>query len=919
MQNGVTKQEEISGNRRKRDARTFADKYRDFCSNYSSSLFLLGIVLFLTLILGFIFSLPFASEFILISYLLGPRKYFKISKRAFDFPYRVPKMANVMDGSYPNAKLAQGITYLGNERNNKLPIYLTDSDLRSHLLVLGTTGSGKTEFLISLVANALAQNTGLLYIDGKGDSKLPKDVFRLARITGREDDILLINFITSGRDFIDKQEDKITNNINIMSNASSGMLIETIVGLMDDAGGSGNDMWKGRAIAFIAALTRPLCYLRDKGFLWLSAEIYIHYFELHNLEELIYDPQQLFGSSLDLKEFGQVNGALRSYILNLPGYNPNLYTQKKRQDQKTLEQHGYITMQLTRVFNDLTYTYAHIFKAAVGDIDIYDVVLNRRILLTLLPSSERSPDSLQMLGKLILGNIKQMIAGCLGNRVEGLVRAIIDSRPTNANVPFYIILDEYGYYSVKGFANLAAQSRSAGFSITFSAQDFASLQRTNEQEADSTWENTNLRAVGRITSGIESNTWKRISGAAGSAYIANQASFDRETGILNDKLFTPNSLGISRSDRLDYDDLASQENGEFTYIVGKKGKSGEEESVRVMRGMGFYVTSDQPKAMRINDFIPVLYPEKNEIVSVKDVLNKIIEKMESNSIANLLTNSTFCKNSAPLNAIMAMFEHMNNSESTIRRPDQSLPILFWLSKKFDQPAEFGLSRDNLFKSIDEIDTVKLKEIEDLFKTAIKEATTKNIDLNNINSGSYQSDTLDIALEEEEIILEEIDTKPISDNGEDSTKLISDDPVDDPYENINESIENTDIIDYAAEDINELYFILKDIQLFKSNNNKDNVINECNDLVTSEQIKTIHLLTQSNSEKLDPKELNETCANELNIIQNTIDKETFYKIPENIPDSNTIEAKKIIEETIEITKKLKLETIRNIKKIQENNN
>ena len=40
------------------------------------------------------------------------------------------------------------------------------------MLVLGTTGSGKTEFLLGLCANAITQNSGFIYVDGKGDVKL---------------------------------------------------------------------------------------------------------------------------------------------------------------------------------------------------------------------------------------------------------------------------------------------------------------------------------------------------------------------------------------------------------------------------------------------------------------------------------------------------------------------------------------------------------------------------------------------------------------------------------------------------------------------------------------------------------------------------------------------------------------------------
>jgi intracellular multiplication protein IcmO len=149
------------------------------------------------------------------------------SIRKFDFPYRVPSQANAYDGSMPKERPSKGkgITFLGHEISSKLGIYSGDSDLRTHMLVLGTTGSGKTEFLLGLVYNALIQNSGFIYTDGKGDVALWNNVFRLARYIGREYDLVLINFLTSGRDFLDKQYDRTTNTMNPFALGSSGMLI----------------------------------------------------------------------------------------------------------------------------------------------------------------------------------------------------------------------------------------------------------------------------------------------------------------------------------------------------------------------------------------------------------------------------------------------------------------------------------------------------------------------------------------------------------------------------------------------------------------------------------------------------------------------------------------------------------------------
>ena len=53
---------------------------------------------------------------------------------------------------------------------------------------------------------------------------------------------------------------------------------------------------------------------------------------------------------------------------------------KGKQVSQVLEQHGFITMQLTRAFTSLADTYGHILRTNLAEVDLADVVLNRRIL-----------------------------------------------------------------------------------------------------------------------------------------------------------------------------------------------------------------------------------------------------------------------------------------------------------------------------------------------------------------------------------------------------------------------------------------------------------------------------------------------------------------------------------------------------------
>lgn len=663
---GASRQHEVKASRRRKDTRLFGQKFSDFFNSGDGVVFGLFMLPIISLLLV---KVPLSGELMLLIAWMYGRSFVRTDKRSFDFPYRVPLLAKVRDGSTRSGKeIGKGVTMIGNDLETKEQIYAGDSDLRTHMLVLGTTGSGKTEFLLGLVFNSLVQNTGFIYVDGKGDPKLQKEIFRLSRYLGREDDLLIINFITSGRDFVEKQPDKVTNNMNIMGNTSSGMLIELIVSLMDDSGGGG-DMWKGRAISFVAALTRPLIYLRDKGYINLSPEKYLEYFELNVIEELVWEHNGKYGDMFDV-----IVAPLRSYLVTLPGYQK---TKMKKQETKTLEQHGYIVMQLTRIFNDLTFNYGHIFKTKVGDVDFFDVVINRRLLVVLLPALERAPDSMRMLGKMIVGSIKQMMAGCLGNRVEGVVREIIDSRPTNASFPFYTILDEYGYYAVIGFAVAPAQARSLGFSVIFAAQDFSSLKKSSAEEADATWENTNIRAIGRITSGQRSETWERIQGASGEGEEARMAGFERRPGGVNEVFRQQDNISIERRARLDYDDLAMQENGEFTFLIGKKERNGQTGGVRVIRGMGFYTAGPAPKEMRINDFLPVEAPEPSDLPQNRKAVEALMKSMIDGSFPKTVRSAV--KGDPILASMHTAFErnYEDPERPRLGRLDASFAVLGW--------------------------------------------------------------------------------------------------------------------------------------------------------------------------------------------------------------------------------------------------
>lgn len=473
-QRGIDSSRELDPQRLLRDTRSYSERLSDFLKKPINS----AIVIF-----GFAAGIYIMPGFALVAFLLGVIIFWYAHSRKQKLPFRLPQVSKLKDFNdlKPGIKTpnnARGIAFFGNDLKTNEELWFANEDMRTHVLIFGSTGSGKTEALISLAFNALVQASGFIYVDGKGDNSLFAKIFSMVRGMGREDDLLLVNFMTGARDIIGPQERRLSNTLNPFCQGSSSMLTQLVVSLMGDSGQSSDgDMWKGRAIAFVEALMRVLVYMRDQGSILLDANSIRNYFDLNRLEMIVLD--KVFPrddqDSVNIEFIPKVvTDPLRNYLGTLPGWTKE---KKGKQVSQVWEQHGFITMQLVRSFSSLADTYGHIIRTNLAEVDFKDVVLNRRILVVLLPALEKSPDELSNLGKIIVSSLKAMMAAGLGEEVEGDYRDVIERKPTNAPTPFLCILDEYGYYAVKGFAVVPAQARSLGFSAIFAGQDLPAFQK----------------------------------------------------------------------------------------------------------------------------------------------------------------------------------------------------------------------------------------------------------------------------------------------------------------------------------------------------------------------------------------------------------------------------------------------------------
>lgn len=533
--------------------------------------------------------------------------YFVIPlSRKPDIPFRKRQSLHEIDHADidPKTKKPQegrGIIFIGNRKSDNAEVWLANADGRQHFFFSGSTGAGKTEGLISLSYNALVWGSGYAYSDGKGDVSCWTKHFSMIRAMGREDDLFVINYMTGGGDTTKRRADKLSNTYNPFAVGNTESLIQLIVGLMDASEGK-SDIWKGRAISFISALLPALVDLRDKGLLMLHIGAIREYLPFPKFNEMISNPN-VSQRSRDM---------MQAFLLDVPGYKRD---KGDNQSGTFLEQYGYQQMQFTRILSSLADTYGYIYFTPQGEINLKDIVLNRRILLVLLPALEKSDPELANLGKVIVAGFAGMMGVQLGNKLEGSKLELLDARATNSPTPFVGIFDEFGYYMPVGAAKMWAQARSLGFALVASGQDLQAFYRTSREETLAIVGSSNFKVFGKVED--PTDTYDLIEKLAGEAYVSVVGGYNQDINGVGGYRGSDEAR-IERVKRIELQDLKDQIEGEVHILVKSQ----------IIRARMFYADPKPVKHYRLNHFLKVAPPDQDELRAMKINTAAVMESLE---------------------------------------------------------------------------------------------------------------------------------------------------------------------------------------------------------------------------------------------------------------------------------------------------
>ncbi len=449
---------------------------------------------------------------------------------------------------------ARGAFFLGNSLDKDKELWISRDDLLTHILVLGTTGSGKTETLVSLSFNYLSQGSGLLYVDPKAAPRLAAQIYTMCRIMGRDDDFLLLSYMSDKK----AQETmrlkghmrtptRQSNTQNPFASGTANQLTQMLFALMPEDGG-GNAIFSNNAQTLISGLMFVLVELRDRGETPLSIGIIRRY--LMSITEI-----DALARRTDLSEKAIL--ALRAGLATV-GWDMDSPLDK--QPRSFAEQYGYARAYFGRALSLLVDNYGRIFMTTHGEVDAVDVITSRRVYVTLIPSVDKDPKELRSLGQICLSSVRNACATGLGDIVQGRLASVLGALPTDAATPFGVVVDEYAAIETPGFEILLTQGRGLGMAVTVASQDFAGIRRASETAAEQIVSNCKVKMF--MCQEDPRQTMDLVRSLAGEAWVQRTTGW---TAKEHGTAFVDNmAVSGERLPRVDLRDLQKQVEGQVT-------------------------------------------------------------------------------------------------------------------------------------------------------------------------------------------------------------------------------------------------------------------------------------------------------------------------------------------------------------------
>lgn len=349
-------------------------------------------------------------------------------------------------------------TILGIDQQTGHYVPLTDKDANLHTLAIGTTGSGKTTGIANIIESAMVRRYPLFYVDGKGDLELAKRVQRFALDQGTP----FYLFSMVGESF--------KYNPIVFGGFTSKK--DRIVELRHWS----EDHYRKIAEGYLQTVFKILAKT--------GITLDLHSLAKHLAPEALYQLARQLGDASLVKDIEKL--------------------EEKKRDISSL---------IAEIENIAESEIGHLFDCSSGNVITLDKAFAEKAVVYFCLQPLAFPAYAETLGKLIINDIKSLLASLL-NQTE--------------KIKLYTIFDEFSIFAGDQIVNLVNQGRGAGVHAVLSTQSLSDILRKGDEALlGQILNNTNNYIIQRQNNPNDAEVLANLIGTESTFEVTAQLSTDQ--------------------------------------------------------------------------------------------------------------------------------------------------------------------------------------------------------------------------------------------------------------------------------------------------------------------------------------------------------------------------------------------------------
>lgn len=357
-------------------------------------------------------------------------------------------------------------------------IELSREAQQRHTLILGSSGSGKTQLLLSLLSQQVARGGGVLMIDAKVDRSALDAVLSICHQANRLHDLRVIW----------PPDPSVSHSWNPLLRGETEEILGRVMALWGaDAKGEA-DFWKGSASTIISVVLRAMRRLNP------AVTFNDLYLALTTADVLLWLEGQMPPGTEEA-------AALTAFLGNYRTQQGRLNVDQLKRMTGGAPQylHPYAWGNLGKLMNH-----------TAPSIDLLDALTQGLVVYVALPILARTEEAVAM-ARMLVADLKQAVGA-------------LQQRQDKPDPPFLVLLDEASAYSnVQGIERLFEQARSAHVSLVAATQVLSGFAQTNRAQLDFIMGNTATKVIMALGDFVSAETMAKTIGEE-LAWFATQST-----------------------------------------------------------------------------------------------------------------------------------------------------------------------------------------------------------------------------------------------------------------------------------------------------------------------------------------------------------------------------------------------------------